>query len=464
MRLNAEVKINNTVYRGVQARFKGNSSYNAALKAGYKKLPFNIKASDDQPFEGGYETLKLANNYRDPSAVRELLSYEIAGTYVPVPKCAFASVYVNDEYLGVYTATEGINREMVSRFFCDRKRGLIAGESESHVPTPPGCPKGTYSTLEYLGEDQKCYEGLYEVKNAGDWQQLIRLTRVLKDSLYVVEDVLDVHLALWMHAINNVLVNLDSYLGYFCHNYYLFLDDEGIFHPLVWDFNLAFGGFHAIRSGVDIDFAKLSPIIHERLGLDDRPLITSLLQDRVYRRTYFMMIRTILEDWFLNDRYLKEAEAMRDRIGTYIELESGTFFDRTAFEQSLHKETEQEGRDIPGIADLMDARIAYLDAHPLLQGHPMRIISWHTTPADDSLAVRVRASIEVEQARLWVRYSDCKAFTPVKLDRIPGTNEFEATLSADARTFYSELVSEKSANLWPLQAPASVLSFESSGK
>jgi spore coat protein CotH len=92
MRLNAEVKINNTVYRGVQARFKGNSSYNAALKAGYKKLPFNIKASDDQPFEGGYETLKLANNYRDPSAVRELLSYEIAGTYVPVPKCAFASV------------------------------------------------------------------------------------------------------------------------------------------------------------------------------------------------------------------------------------------------------------------------------------------------------------------------------------------------------------------------------------
>jgi hypothetical protein len=155
---------------------------------------------------------------------------------------------------------------------------------------------------------------------------------------------------------------------------------------------------------------------------------------------------------------------MRDRIGTYIDLEAGTFFDKIAFEQSLHKETEQEGRDIPGIADLMDARIAYLDAHPLLQGHPLRIISWHATPADDSLAVRVRASIEVEQARLWVRYSDCKAFTPVKLDRIPGTNEFEATLSADARTFYSELVSEKSANLWPLQAPASVLSFESSGK
>ncbi|MBK7338404.1 MAG: CotH kinase family protein [Saprospirales bacterium] len=46
---------------------------------------------------------------------------------------------------------------------------------------------------------------------------------------------------LWMLAINNVLVNLDSYVGGFAQNYYLYRDSTGIFHPVIWDLNLALG-------------------------------------------------------------------------------------------------------------------------------------------------------------------------------------------------------------------------------
>jgi spore coat protein CotH len=67
-RINASVTINKTRYPDVQIRFKGNSSFHGAVKAGLKKIPLNLKASDDHPFAGGYETLKLANNYAEAAS------------------------------------------------------------------------------------------------------------------------------------------------------------------------------------------------------------------------------------------------------------------------------------------------------------------------------------------------------------------------------------------------------------
>jgi hypothetical protein len=452
-RLSARVKINNKIYPDVQVRFKGNSSFHGAVKAGFKKFPLNLKASDEYPFEGGYETVKLSNNYRDPSAVRELLAYRIASNYVPVPQSTYAIVYVNDEYLGVYTATEGVSYAMTSRYFCGTRKGLVQAEPDFDRTTPPGCVKGNYASLEYLGDDPRCYAGLYDVKDDLEWHNLIHLTHVLRDNPEVLEEVLDVHLALWMHAINNSLVNLDSYLGYFCHNYYLYRDSADVYHPLLWDLNLAFGGFHVLTHGTDVDFATLSPIVHERYKITNRPLITELLKQRLYRRIYYSMIRTIIDQWFLNGRYLETAKQLQNRIRPFVLMEKGTFYSSSDFENNLSVSVKAGVRSVPGIVDLMTARIDYLKVHPLLTPTVLSVSKWEAGESEDSTIIKIQTLGGVNTARLWYAYSECNSYKPIRMKPISSTSDFECHLSGRPTSFYVELDGETSANLWPLNAP-----------
>lgn len=459
-RLSATVEINGTVYPDVLVRFKGNSSFHGAVKAGYKKIPFNLKAQDDTPFAGGYETLKLSNNFRDPTGVRENLSYMIASTYVPVPKSISSAVYVNGVYLGVYTATEGIDNTMAKRYFIGNKRGLVQCEPDFDRAVASGCPRGNFANLEYLGERPECYARLYEAKDAEEWRQLIRLTRILNDSTSHIEEILDVHLALWMHALNNVLVNLDSYLGFFCHNYYLYRDSEGIYHPLLWDFNLAFGGFHALKEGVEVDFATLSPIVHERSTLTNRPLITKLLEDRLYRHLYFSMMRTITDDWFLNGRYFVEAQLLQDKIRASVLKEEKTFYSIIDFDQGLLSTVETGTRSVPGIQELMEARIDYLDNHPLIRQNTLSVEGWSAGETSDSTAIRIHTFGGVTGARVWFQAVPRGAFRPQVMEAVEITSDFVCTVPGSPYAIYFELQNPDGANLWPLNAPVGNMLLE----
>ena len=45
-----------------------------------------------------------------------------------------------------------------------------------------------------------------------------------------------------MHAIN-YCVNFDSYKMVYAQNYYLYRSRSRQFNPIMWDFNMSFGGF-----------------------------------------------------------------------------------------------------------------------------------------------------------------------------------------------------------------------------
>ena len=67
-RLLGRIAVDDQVYDSVGVRYKGNSSYFNVRNTGSNKLPFNIKLDyrkKDQTFEGGYETFKLSNIFRE---------------------------------------------------------------------------------------------------------------------------------------------------------------------------------------------------------------------------------------------------------------------------------------------------------------------------------------------------------------------------------------------------------------
>ncbi|MEM6726154.1 MAG: CotH kinase family protein, partial [Bacteroidota bacterium] len=212
-RLEATVHINGQKFNRAGIRFKGNSSYNSALRDGLIKLPFNIKLDyfDRSANYQGYQTIKLANGFRDPSMVREVLAYEIAREYMAAPKANFAKVYVNDAYYGLYTNTESIDRSFLKEHFGDKNGAFFKCDPDYHAEPLPDCRADQKSDLTYHGNDSICYLDNYERKsnNISDWNNLIRLTRRLNHHPKKLEDILDIDAALKMLAFNNLIVNLD---------------------------------------------------------------------------------------------------------------------------------------------------------------------------------------------------------------------------------------------------------------
>ena len=121
-RLVAQLRINGIEYDSVGFRFKGNSSYHSVIKSGGKKIPFNIKLNEvhkKQCLPSKCKTIKLSNGFRDPSFTRDALSYHIARKYMPAPHANYAKLYINDEYIGLYTAVESVDGPFLKEHYGD---------------------------------------------------------------------------------------------------------------------------------------------------------------------------------------------------------------------------------------------------------------------------------------------------------------------------------------------------------
>ncbi|MCB0597192.1 MAG: CotH kinase family protein [Lewinellaceae bacterium] len=409
-RLVGDASFEGKVYKGVGVRYKGNSSFFAVSKAGSSKLPFNIDFNHthkDQKLPGGVDKVKLSNVFRDPSYIREVLSYEIARRYMPASRANFVQLFVNDVYLGLYNSTESVEDEFLKQHFKGDKGILFKCDPIWGYKEQPDCPKGDKASLQYLGPDSTCYRGLYEVKSDFGWQQLIDLTKILNQQPEKLDSIFNIDQALWMLAFNMVLVNLDSYTGRFCHNYYLYRDKEGVFHPIVWDMNLSFGGFRYDGSkGSPLsneEMQTLSPFIHYKEKNEQRPLITQLLSESLYRKMYVAHIRTILNDYFVDSTYLRRAEEIQAMIAPYVKSDSNRLYDYEAFEKNLYETTKADKASIIGIAELMEPRAQYLKNHPLVSKDPPVILEASHIDYDDIVAVNARLE-GAEACWLFYRY------------------------------------------------------------
>lgn len=378
-RIEADVKLNGITYRGCGVRFKGNSSYNSTRNLFGKKLPLNIKSdytNDNQKFPGGYDRLKLANGFRDPSFIREVLSYEIAAKYMHVPKANFMHVYIDEEYYGLYTSVESIGEKFIKDHFGQDDAVLIKCDPEYGIKPPSKCPKGTMkATLHNIGSDSTCYAVTYESKSLrSDYKSLIQLTKTLKDNVSKVNKELDIDQTLWMLAFNNVLVNLDSYSGRLAHNYYMVQDVSGRWVPLIWDLNMSFGGFRYDGGDKSLDnksMIEMSPFLHYKNT--NKPLISQLLSIPRYRKIYIAHIQTILEENFYNGWYKQRAQRLQSVVDYALKNDENKFYSYSSFKENLKTSSKAGKSQIIGIEELMEGRAAFLKAHPLFQKEQPKI-------------------------------------------------------------------------------------------
>jgi len=355
------VKINNILFNQPGVKYKGNSSYDST----YTKNPLHIELNHVTPQSyQGFTDIKLSNGYGDPSVIREVLAYDILKNYMDCPRSNFATVYINGDYIGLYSNDESINKNFCSRNF-NSSSGTFFKCNPIVTPGPT-----TKSNLRYIpGTDSTAYFNFYELKSDFGWNDLVGLCDTVTNYPSVIEEVFDVDRLLWMLAYNTVLVNLDSYTGVFCQNYYIYRDKTNRFNPIVWDLNMAFGGFPYVGSGgtsmgslTIANMKQLSPTFHSTDPF--WPLINVVMNNSSYKKQFIAHAKTILNENFITGNYLNTAAQLQLVIDSAVQADNNAFFSYSQFQNGLTTDYQVGSYMVPGIANLMDDRATYLQTVP----------------------------------------------------------------------------------------------------
>lgn len=365
------VTINGTVFDSVGVKYKGNSTY----KANQTKNPWHIELDTykSQDYQG-FKDIKLSNVAKDPSFLREVLSYEVARKYMVAPRSNYAVVYVNGSQIGLYSNSEAISKTFVKLHLSSNTETFIK------CNPPAGAGPGTtdYPNLVYEGTDSADYYAGYELKSDHGWNDLIAFTDTLKNHVAAIEEFLNVDQTLWMHAFNNGLVNLDSYSGGFAQNYYLYRMENGQFYPVVWDMNESFGQFSmtgTINLTNTTSKAQMTHLLHSNDA--SWPLIQKLLSVPMYKRMYLAHLKTIITENFTSNSgvnaslFYNRAQALYSLIDNAVSLDPNKLTTYAQFQSNITNDVSSGGgggpggggpggSSSPGLKNLMDARATYL--------------------------------------------------------------------------------------------------------
>ena len=371
-RILANLDIDGNIYDSVGVRYKGFSS----ASVNRIKNPFNIKLDyiiDGQDHQD-INKLKLANVYQDPSFIREVLSYEIARKYMPASQANYSNLYINDTLWGLYTNVESVNKSFLINHF-DSKYNPFFKCDPDNINIQISGENSNLSNSH--GLDSLNYEPYYSIKSEYGWKDLYHLIDTLNNFPDSLEQVLNVDRTIWMHAINYSLINFDSYIGY-AQNYYLYRQVSQQFNPILWDLNMSFGGFRLTDAsqlyfnGFDIIQAQeMDPLIHHNfISVSPRPLMRNIFQSERNRKMYLAHIRTIMEENFVNQHYSIRGQYLQSLIDQDVQNDTNKFYSYSDFISNLNNQVSLSTSILPGITQLMDARVNYLSSYFGYSGEP----------------------------------------------------------------------------------------------
>ena len=371
-KLPGDVTIDGHTCLNAGVRYKGYSSYNADEI----KNPFNIDLDYSIKNQNhlGILKIKLGNVIHDPSFIREVLSYEIARKYLPASRANFANLYVNDTLIGLYTNVEAVDKNFTDKHWGSHLNSFFKGE-----PVKLHYPFGQNANLAFThGSDSSGYIPYYNMESATGWNDLYNLIYRLDQGSDSAESILNIDRAIWMHAFNETLLNLDSYIGY-SQNYYLYRDDNGRFNPILWDMNMSFGSFRDSDGsthflGLTIpEIKQLDPLALMSFTVSPRPLMTRLFCNDTLRKTYFAHMRTIIDENFKNGWYFTRAQELQTQIDADVLNDTNRFYPYSDFHNNLNVTVGGTGsmKEYPGIKELVEARIQFLDSMSGFTGQPV---------------------------------------------------------------------------------------------
>ncbi len=385
----ADLIINGEKFSGVGLRTKGNSSLTqVAQMSDSDRYSLNFKFNKYQKGQTyyGLDSFCLNNIIGDNTYMKDYLSYDIMKYIgVPTPLMNYAKVTINGEYYGFCLALERYEKSFLDRVYDtsggqlynvkiqmgQRDNFMDINMGENNAPQNPpdenfqlpskgefseenfkrgdmnnrdgaqgfnrGMPGGRGGgDLVYTDDSISSYSAIFDnaefKKNSdNDKEQVINAIKNLNEGTDL-EEYFDVDEILRYLAAHTVLVNLDSYSSSMAQNYYIY-ERNGKISILPWDYNLSFGGFQSSSASSVINFPIDTPV--SGVSMEDRPLISKLLEVPDYKEKYHEYLRQIVDGYFKSGVFEETVRTLDAKINEYVKNDTTSFTTYEKYIESL---------------------------------------------------------------------------------------------------------------------------------
>lgn len=271
-------------------RLRGNTSRYAAKKS--FKIDINEYVRGQKLY--GLEKLNVNGEHNDPAIMRSRLCWDLFNqSGVPAARTAYAALYINGQYYGLYVIVEHYDENFILDRFGNNDGNLY----KCLYPAP----------LTWLCPDQNAYKQMrnsrdraYELEindEIDDYSDLVRFIGFLNNSsdadfARAIEERFNVRAFLKYLAINTLLGSWDDY-WYLQNNYYLYHNTaSGKFEFIPYDYDNTYG----------IDFVGgdwgTRDIYNFGHPDEPRPLVTRVLNIPAYRNLYSFYLEQALNGAF----------------------------------------------------------------------------------------------------------------------------------------------------------------------
>lgn len=263
----------------VETRFRG------WLGRHFPKKSWKVVFPGDSPFPG-QDRINLNADYADWSLLRGQISIEqFNQANVHAPQAEPIALFLNGEYMGVYTRYEQIDE------------GFLAKTGQN----PDGTIYKVVQDLAQLLPTEADYRVAYEKETNRDegYEDIIAFVELINNTPdetfpYEIAQALDVAAYLRYYA----TIVLISHLDFTWHNTYLVHDPEAdLWRVVPWDFDFTWGA--------DFDSQTLSPTYPINVGTEEthdvigsNPLLTRILDVPPYRAYYCQQLDTFMQGSF----------------------------------------------------------------------------------------------------------------------------------------------------------------------
>jgi len=309
----------NQTIPAVGFRLRGNTSLYSQKKS--FKISFNTFTPNGE--WQGLEKMNLNGSHNDPSMIRAKLSWEsIKNNGLPGSRSSFISLYINDEYRGLYSNIEHIDEVFASSYFDG------TGDGNLYKCTYP-------SNLKFINNNPDSYKFIsgsrraYELNTNNwldDYSDLANFIKVLNQTEIselpcALEQIFNVDNYLKVAALDVLMGNWDNYI-FNKNNFYLYHNQlTGQFEYIPYDLDNTWGIDWVNQNWISRDIYNWSQ------ENESRPLYTRLLEVPEFRSRFSFYIKQFATSTMHEDTVANSVNQMLTLISPAAALDSYRTFD-----------------------------------------------------------------------------------------------------------------------------------------
>lgn len=375
------VEIDGEEVKDVSFSTKGNSSLLfVADDPDSDRYSFKInfgKYKKGQTFHG-LDKLSLNNEHTDATYLKDYVAYNMFREMgLPSPLTSFIWVTINGKDYGLYTAVEDVGESYLERNYggegviykpesTDPTIALtedsIKDIKENGLQTSGDCRGANFV---YIDDDPKSYPDIFENEETKstdeDEKEVVAAIKNLNEEKDL-EKYLATDAIIRYFAVQNFILNYDSYIGPMLHNIVL-TKSGGRLYLDPWDYNLAYGTFIPVVG--DAVLNDPTDIINKGIDTpligtveDERPMWKWIVDDEKYTEAYHKYLDKLVADYFESGKFDKELNGVYEMILPYVEKDPTAFYTVDEFKKGYQTFLQFNNRRAFSIRRQLDGKLA----------------------------------------------------------------------------------------------------------